>query len=123
MRMNAMEKHFVNSAGHTRQVAGRAQRLLEQIELQAGSRYLDVGCGVGATARAIAQRPGLDVTGIDVDPEQIEAAQSGEPHARARFMVMDAAKLQFPDAEFDIVASSMATHHMPGWEQAFSEMI
>jgi SAM-dependent methyltransferase len=26
-------------------------------------------------------------------------------------------------AEFDIVASSMATHHIPGWERAFSEMI
>jgi ubiquinone/menaquinone biosynthesis C-methylase UbiE len=36
---------------------------------------------------------------------------------------MDATKLQFHDAEFNVVASSMITHHIPRWEQAFGEMI
>jgi ubiquinone/menaquinone biosynthesis C-methylase UbiE len=36
---------------------------------------------------------------------------------------MNATKLLFHDAEFDIVATSMATHHMPDWEGAFHEMI
>ena len=38
-------------------------------------------------------------------------------------MVMDATRLQFDDAQFDVVASSMVTHHLPHWETAFSEMI
>ena len=38
-------------------------------------------------------------------------------------MVMNAAEFQFHDAEFDIVASIMVTHHMPHWERALSEMI
>ena len=118
MKMTAIEKHFINSPGHTLQVAHRAQQLLDRIDIQAARRYLDVGCGVGAAA---SERCGLEVTGIDVDPGQIEAARAAYPHLR--LMVMDATKLQFHDAEFDIVATSMVTHHMPGWERAFSEMI
>jgi len=121
--MTAIEKHFVNSPDHTLQVAHRARQLLDRIDIEPAWRYLDVGCGVGATACAIAKRYGLDVTGIDVDPEQIEAARVREVHAHLRFMAMDATKQQFHDAEFDIVATSMATHHIPGWERAFSEMI
>jgi ubiquinone/menaquinone biosynthesis C-methylase UbiE len=121
MKMTVIEKHFVNSPEHTLQVAHRAQQLLDRIDIRAARRYLDVGCGVGAAACEIAARCGLEVTGIDVDLGQIEAARVAHPHLS--FMVMDATKLQFHDAEFDIVATSMVTHHMPGWERAFSEMI
>jgi ubiquinone/menaquinone biosynthesis C-methylase UbiE len=69
------------------------------------------------------KKSGLDVTGIDNDLEQIEAARTRAVHPHLRFIVMDATKLHFYDAEFDIVATSMVIHHMPGWEQAFSEMI
>ena len=120
--MTAIEKHFVNSPGHTLEVAHRAQQLLDRINIKPSWRYLDVGCGVGAACE-IARRSGLDVTGIDVDPGQIEAARAGSAHPHVHFIVMDATKLQFQDAEFDIVASSMVTHHVPGWESSFSEMI
>ena len=123
MKMTAIEKRFVNSSGHTIQVAHRAQLLLDRVRFQDGWRYLDVGCGVGATACEIARTSGLDVTGVDVDPQQIAAAQARGANSQLHFEAMDAIKLQFHDAEFDIVASSMATHHMPRWEQAFSEMI
>ena len=123
MRMIAIEKHFVNSPRHTLEVAHHAQQLLDQIDIKPSWRYLDVGCGVGAAACEIARRSGLDVTGIDVDPAQIEAARTGSAQPKLHFMVMDATKLQFQDAEFNIVASSMATHHIPRWESALSEMI
>jgi ubiquinone/menaquinone biosynthesis C-methylase UbiE len=84
---------------------------------------LDVGCGVGAAACEISKNSTMDITGIDVDPKQIEAARARAVYPHLHFMVMDATKLQFHDAEFDIVATSMVTHHMPGWERAFSEMI
>ena len=123
MRMSAIEKYFVNGPGHTLRVARRAQQLLGRIDIRTARRYLDVGCGVGAAACEIADGYALDVTGIDVDHRQIEAAQARAAHPHLRFMVMDATKLQFNDAEFDIVATSMVAHHMPGWERAFSEMI
>jgi ubiquinone/menaquinone biosynthesis C-methylase UbiE len=156
MKMTAIEKHFVNDPEHARHVAQRAQELLERIDIQPSWRFLDVGCGVGATACEVAKKYGVDVTGIDVDPKQIEAARAraagagkagedtgaprpiagedtGAPRIdaartdavgpRVRFQVMDATKLAFDDAEFDIVATSMVTHHVPGWERAFAEMI
>jgi len=123
MRMTGIEKHFVNSPEHTLRVARRAQRLLDRIDIRGTWRYLDVGCGVGTAAFEIVERYGLDVTGIDVDPGQIEAARARAAHTHVRFMVMDATKLQFNDAEFDIVATSMVTHHTSGWEQVFFEMI
>ena len=123
MRMIAIEKHFVNSPEHIQQVALRARRLLDRIDFRPAWRYLDVGCGVGATACAVASGCGLEVTGIDVDPGQIEAARARAAHPHLRFEVMDATMLRFREAEFDIVATSMVTHHMPRWERAFSEMI
>lgn len=123
MRMTAFEKHFVNSPRHTAEVARHAQQLLDRIPIRPASRYLDVGCGVGSSASEIANTSGLDVTGIDVDPLQIDVARSRPAHSRLLFMVMDATRLQFDDAQFDVVASSMVTHHLPHWETAFSEMI
>jgi ubiquinone/menaquinone biosynthesis C-methylase UbiE len=121
--MTAIEKRFVNDPRHTVQVAHRAQRLLDRIDFQPGSRYLDVGCGVGASAYEVAKVRALDVTGVDVDPKQIEAARARRANPQPRFEAMDATELRFDNAEFDIVASSMATHHIPLWERAFSEMI
>ncbi len=123
MKMTPIEKHFVNHPEHTARVAQRAQKLLERIDVQGARRYLDVGCGVGATACEIAEKYGWDVTGVDVDPKQIAAAQVREASPRPRFLVMDATNLKFPDAEFDVVAAAMVTHHLHEWERAVGEMI
>jgi len=122
MKMTGIEKRFVNSAGRMRAVARDAQRLLEQIDPQPGWRYLDVGCGVGSGPRAIAERWELDVTAVDVDPDQIAQAQAASNPPNLRFLTMNATALQFGDAEFHLVASSMATHHIRDWERALSEM-
>lgn len=123
MKMTAIEKHFVNEPRHARRVAEHALRLVSRVKPEVGWRYLDVGCGVGAAASEIANATGLEVTGVDVDPTQIAAAQNGPAHRNLRFKVMDATKLEFRDGEFDIVATSMATHHIPNWECALAEMV
>lgn len=69
---------------------------------------LDVGCGAGGLAVALAQR-GWDVTGIDLAPRAIAAARAV---ARARdvaatFEVADASTWQ-PARTFDLVISSFA---------------
>ncbi len=122
MKMTAFEKLFVNRPGHARTVGRHALELLRRIEVKSGWLYLDVGCGVGAAALQIAVANDLSVTGIDLDPAQIEAAKRGTTGSNLEFRAMDATKLEFADAAFDVVASSMATHHIPNWEQAFNEM-
>jgi SAM-dependent methyltransferase len=122
MKMTSIEKHFVNGPARTRAVAREVSELLERIPVVPGSRLLDVGCGVGSAACAIAERGDLEVVGVDVDQAQIAAAQAAATRPNLRFLAMDATALTFRDAEFDIVASSMATHHIQRWERALSEM-
>lgn len=123
VRMTAVEKLFVNSPGHGDSVARQAETLLGKVEAPAAGTYLDVGCGLGAAARRIAQSRPLSVVGIDVDPRQIAGARQAGVLPNLEFLVMDAAELRFRGAAFDVVASSKTTHHVPNFRQALREMI
>jgi|GEM_PF-3854883 len=48
--------------------------LLESFALPAGARHLDIGCGIGGAARAIAARAQCMVTGIDLTPAFVDTA-------------------------------------------------
>ena len=65
----------------------------------------------------------MEATGVDVDPEQIEAAKSrADGYQRARFLVADTSSLPFEDGAFEIVFSSKVTHHVREWQVALAEM-
>jgi len=124
MKMGKLEKLFVNSTGHSRSVSRHAENLLRYIDLEPNQRYLDVGCGNGAAPIHIARTFHLEVTGVDVDPEQIQAAEtSSQGLPNARFMTVDSTQLPFEDGEFDIVATNKVMHHIPNWEDAVAEML
>ena len=84
MKMTKFEKFFVNRAGRSQRVAEYAERMLRLAGVAPGQSYLDFGCGNGAAAIRLASKLGLKVTGIDVDPEQIETARerSGQRTSR-----------------------------------------
>ena len=72
-------------------------------------RVLDLGCGEGILARALAQR-GNTVTGIDLSEGLLAAARDREERERLgiRFVHGDAARLEgFDDESFDGVATSI----------------
>lgn len=124
MRMSRFEKRFVNAVGHSRSVAASAERRLPVLPYGARLTYLDVGCGNGMAAIHLATTCGFDVTGIDVDPDQIRLAQrTAGQRVDVRFQVADATRLPFADATFDIVATNRMTHHIPGWKTAIAEMV
>jgi ubiquinone/menaquinone biosynthesis C-methylase UbiE len=66
-----------------------------------GSTILDIGCGAGRTAIALANK-GYEVTGIDFVPEMIEAAkyQAQCQNVPMNFMVMDVVDMRFPNESF-----------------------
>ena len=124
MKMTRFERFFVNSAGRSQRVAEYAERMLRLVGFAAGQSYLDFGCGNGAASVHLASKLGLKVNGIDVDPEQIEAARArSKQTANVRFLTADGSKLPFDDNEFDFVATHMVTHHIPDWQNALHQML
>lgn len=124
MKMGKLEKLFVNSPSHSRQVSDHAERLLNLIDFKAGQKYLDVGCGNGAAAIHLAQKYHLDVIGIDVDPGQIRLAEAqSQGLQNVRLLMIDGTHLPFDADEFDIVFTNKVTHHIPHWREALAEMM
>lgn len=67
-----------------------------------GDRVLDVGCGTGALAGALAQAlPSSAIVGIDPSEGFIAHANARSPLARVRCEVGDAQALPFAEASFD----------------------
>jgi MPBQ/MSBQ methyltransferase len=50
--------------------------LADQLALRPGLRVLDVGSGLGGTARYLARRHAVEVTGLDLTAEYVEVATS-----------------------------------------------
>ena len=74
-------------------------------KLPARSRILDLGCGSGRFSVGAALL-GFDVTGVDITPEAIKAAQmraDNIDHITVKFLVGDMTVLPFKDGEFDFV--------------------
>ena len=76
--------------------------LVDALKLHPGMRVLDVGCGPGRHAYALAKR-GIEVHGVDISERFIELARQDAP-AGATFEVGDARHLAF-DGEFDVAIS------------------
>ena len=76
---------------------------------------LDVGCGTGTLALAIAESaPAATVTGIDPSPEMVERAQGKAAKERRHltFQVAVVEDLPFGNESFDLVTSSLMWHHL-----------
>ncbi|MCT0198529.1 methyltransferase domain-containing protein [Synechococcus sp. CS-1325] len=92
-------------------------------QLPAGSTILDVGCGIGGSARMLSEHYGFEVLGISISPAQIERARQLTPGGMTcRFAVMDALELDLPDAGFDAVWSVEAGPHMADKQRYADEL-
>jgi len=76
--------------------------LSEALGLRPGQRLLDVGCGPGRHAHALARR-GIEVIGVDISQRFVDLAAADAPPG-ATFLRADARELAF-DAEFDAAIS------------------
>lgn len=58
-------------------IGGRiaSKHFLDQLEIFASQTLLDVGCGLGGSARFAAKTYGAKITGIDLTPEYVETGQ------------------------------------------------
>ena len=84
------------------------QQVIDDYGITRG-RALDIGCGTGQMAVALAQMTSLEVTGVDIEPEAIATSERHAAEAalsdRCHFVCADAHSLPFPDNHFDLVVS------------------
>ncbi|MEB3333566.1 MAG: methyltransferase domain-containing protein [Cyanobacteriota bacterium] len=95
-------------------------------QLPPGSKVLDVGCGIGGSARILARDYGLDVLAISISEAQIARARALTPSSlapRCRFEVMDALALALANGSFDAVWSVEASPHMPDKQRYVDELL
>ena len=76
-----------------------------------GAKVLDVGCGIGALAGAIAQSTGACITGIDFNQAQIDFARAHFNRPNLTFKVGDATK-DLPDGGVDVIVLSSVLEHI-----------
>lgn len=102
----------------------RAAELAQQVEafvLPNGTeRALDVGCGAGALALALAPHV-AQVVGVDRVPELLALARERAPE-NASFVEGDARALEFGDASFDLTGTLRTLHHVTRPELVLAEM-
>ena len=85
--------------------------LLATIGPVEGLRVIDIGCGEGQMARALAKL-GADVTGYDPFIEETRPTQHGS--GRYRLVKAPADMLPEPDQTADLVLFVFSLHHVPG---------
>ena len=74
---------------------------------------LEIGCGTGTFARALAARAN-HVLGVDLSPEMIRLAREKSKHlANLEFQVADICDWEVDPEHFDCIASLAALHHLP----------
>ena len=97
-----------------------ARQFVEFAQLGSVRRVIDVGCGTGALAAAIAEvAPAAEIVGIDPSAPYVEHARS---QLHGRFSVGSAQKLAFEDASFDAACACLVLNFIPNQKAALAEM-
>lgn len=86
----------------TKGTAQEVAFLVDALGLEPGMRLLDVGCGPGRHAHALADQ-GIEVVGVDISQRFVDLARASAPPG-ATFQRADARQLAF-DREFDAAIS------------------
>jgi SAM-dependent methyltransferase len=106
-------------------VADWKRRSFEQLRPRPGAALLDIGCGTGEDAVALARlvAPGGTVTGIDASAAMVaEARRRAAGHARVAFAVGDARHLGVPAGSVDGCRAERVLLHLDDPAEVVAEM-
>lgn len=93
-------------------------RIAELSQIAPGMRALDLACGTGDIAFALADR-GAQVAGLDITHRMLQLARAKS--ARVHFVGGDMLALPFPDQTFDLVTTGYGLRNVPDMGRAIAE--
>jgi demethylmenaquinone methyltransferase / 2-methoxy-6-polyprenyl-1,4-benzoquinol methylase len=105
------------------------RRVVQLAAVQPANRALDLCCGTGDIALALA-RAGAETNGLDFSPQMLDVAESRRqktPNSQfeirnLKFLQGDALLLPFPENSFDIVTVGYGLRNLTSWERGLDEM-
>ena len=98
-----------------------AAQFVELVQVQAGQRVLDVGCGPGALTAQLVDRLGAGaVSAVDPSAQFVAAVHARLPGVDVRSAVAE--HLPFPDDSFDLALAQLVVHFMTDPVAGLSEM-
>lgn len=87
---------------------------LKEVSLQNSFHISDWGCGSGDVLRAVAQKwknLNLNFVGIDATPAAVDFANRKNSASNISFILADVLSKEISELKFDIVLSTLFTHH------------
>ncbi|MCI0476614.1 MAG: class I SAM-dependent methyltransferase [Anaerolineales bacterium] len=89
-----------------------------------GGRVLDVATGGGHFVGVLIEnlRDYSEIIGVDANAHALDAAREHVKQDKIHFQLMDATRLDLPDASFDTVAIAHSLHHLENLPRTFAEM-
>jgi demethylmenaquinone methyltransferase/2-methoxy-6-polyprenyl-1,4-benzoquinol methylase len=103
------------------------RRVVGLADVKPGDRALDVCCGTGDLALALAQR-GAEVVGLDFSGAMLEIANKRRQKIlqtqtlNLKLIQGDAQQIPFPDHSFDIATVGYGLRNLTDWETGLTEM-
>jgi phosphoethanolamine N-methyltransferase len=100
--------------------------VVDGVEIE-GKRVLDIGCGLGGPAVALAANHGAgEVVGVDIQEDIIEwsknLAKQRHVDGTTNFQKIELGPLPFDNESFDVVFSLGVFVHVPDKDQLMSEV-
>ena len=102
------------------------RRVVKLAQVTPASQALDLCCGTGDIAFALAQR-GAATTGLDFSAQMLAVAAQRQNNPKSKiqnlkFIQGDAQQLPFPENSFDIVTVGYGLRNLTSWERGLDEM-
>ena len=103
------------------------RRVANLARIRGGDRALDLCCGTGDIALALARRDAT-TTGLDFSKHMLEVAKgrgekAGAGSRKPQFIQGDAQQIPFPDQTFDVVTVGYGLRNLTSWERGLEEMV
>lgn len=101
------------------------RRLVRLARVQPGERALDLCCGTGDLALALAKQ-GAEVTGLDFSEPMLQVARQKSkvrsPKSKVEFICGDAQKIPFANETFDVLSIGYGLRNLADLDAGLSDM-